>query len=207
MKAHRPFVLRAVVLRPVFRGVLRAAIGPMMGMVLASAGIALAAAAPANMPSLPPSSGPGASLVDQVRHEIRMLPNYTVFDDLSFRVEGGTVTLAGQVTEPVLKSNAENAVKRLGGVAKVDNQIEVMPVSGFDRQIRMRTYFAIYGFGPLERYGAGVYPSIHILVKDGHVTLKGVVDSEADRNMAYIRANQVPGVFSVTNELSVDKHS
>ncbi len=98
-------------------------------------------------------------------------------------------------------------VKRLPGVAKVDNQIEVMSVSGFDRQIRMRTYFAIYGFGPLERYGAGVYPSIHILVKDGHVTLKGVVDSEADRNMAYIRANQVPGVFSVTNELSVDKHS
>ncbi len=108
MKAHSPFVLRAV-LRPVFHGILRAAIGPAMGLMLASAGIALAAPAGANMPSLPPASGPGASLGDRVRHEIRMLPNYTVFDDLSFRVDGSSVTLYGQATEPVLKTNAENA--------------------------------------------------------------------------------------------------
>jgi len=168
-----------------------------------------AAGKPAPDPtSVPPSSGPAAAgLEDRVRHEIRMLPYYSVFDDLTFRVEGSTVTLAGEVTRPVLKSDAEAVVKRLAGVAKVDNQIEILPLSSFDHQIRLRTYFAIYGFGPLERYGAGTLPSIHILVQDGHVTLKGAVDSDADRNLAYIRANQVPGVFSVTNELRVDKHS
>jgi len=178
-----------------------------LGILVAPVFISAANVTP-DLPSLPSSSGPaGVSLEDRVRHEIRMLPYYSVFDDLSFRLDGSVVTLAGQVTRPVLKSDAEAVVKRLAGVTQVDNQIEVLPLSSFDHQIRLKTYFAIYGFGPLERYGLGSWPSIHILVKNGHVTLKGVVDSEADRNMAYIRANQVPGVFSVTNELLVGRQS
>jgi hyperosmotically inducible protein len=188
------------------------------GMLVASAVVASATDAGAEFPSLPAASDPsssnpgpsgpaGASLVDRVRHEMRMLPYYSVFDDLSFRVDDSTVILMGQVTRPVLKTDAEAAVKHLAGVTKVDNQIEVLPLSDFDHQIRLKTYFAIYGFGPLQRYGLGSWPSIHILVKNGQVTLKGVVDSEADRNLVYIRANQVPGVFSVTNGLLVDKQS
>ena len=175
------------------------------GMLAAGAVIASATDARAELPSPPASSSPGVSLEDRVRHEMRMLPYYSVFDDLWFRVDDSTVILRGQVTRPVLKIDAEAAVKHLAGVTKVDNQIEVLPLSDFDRQIRMKTYFAIYGFGPLERYGLGSWPSIHILVKDGHVTLKGVVDSEADRNLVSMRANQVPGVFSVTNELLVER--
>jgi hypothetical protein len=148
-----------------------------------------------------------ASLEERVRHELAMVPYYNVFDDLSFRVDGGTVTLLGEVTQPVVKIDAGNAVKHVEGVQRVDNQIEVLPLSDFDRQIRMRTYFAIYGFGPLQRYSLGVVPSIHILVKNGNVTLTGFVNSDTDRNMAYIRANSVPGVFSVKNDLRVDKQS
>ena len=141
----------------------------------------------------------------RVRHEVLMLPYYNVFDDIGFTVNGDRVTLYGQVTNPVLKTDAENAVKHLSGVTSVDDQIEVLPLSNFDRDIRMRTYFAIYGYGPLQKYGLGSWPSIHILVKDGHVRLVGTVNSTADSDMAYIRANGVPGVFSVTNELHVEK--
>jgi hyperosmotically inducible protein len=145
------------------------------------------------------------SLEDKVRHKLVMLPYYNVFDEMSFRVDGGQVTLLGQVTQPVLKSDAENAVKHVEGVTRVDNEIEVLPLSPFDNQIRRATYFAIYGFGPLERYGMGTQPAIRILVKNGHVTLAGVVASETDRNLAALRANRVPGVFSVSNELVVER--
>lgn len=152
------------------------------------------------------AAGPGAgTLEDHVRHELRMLPYYNVFDDLVFSVNGSQVTLAGEVTNPVLKTDAINSVKRLEGVSEVVDRIEVLPLSDFDRGIRMRTYFAIYGYGPLQRYGLGSWPSIHILVKNGNVTLAGAVGSEADRQMAYIRANGVSGVFSVTNDLRVEK--
>jgi len=145
------------------------------------------------------------SLEDKVRHQLVMLPYYNVFDNLSFRVDGGQVTLFGEVTKPVLKSDAENAVKHVEGITHVDNEIEVLPLSTFDDQIRRATYFAIYGFGPLERYGMGTQPSIRILVKNGHVTLAGVVASETDRNLVTLRANQVRGVFSVSNDLVVEK--
>lgn len=154
------------------------------------------------------SNGPTPKpLAERVRHELVMLPYYGVFngvfDDLSFQVDGSTVTLYGQVVQPVLKSDAGNAVKRLSGVTQVINHIEVLPLSPFDNQIRWATLRAIYGYWPLQRYGLGTQPSIHIIVDNGHVTLKGYVDSQADRNIAGLRANSVPGVFSVTNDLHI----
>jgi hyperosmotically inducible protein len=152
-----------------------------------------------------PTQTPLSPLENKVRHELVTLPYLNVFDDVSFRVEGNTVTLLGQVTQPILKSDAESAVKHIEGVKRVENQIEVLPLSPFDNQIRLREYRAIFGFAPLQRYGMGVLPSVRIVVKNGHVTLTGVVSSEADRNMAYIRANSVSGVFSVDNQLRVEK--
>jgi hyperosmotically inducible protein len=150
----------------------------------------------------PPAAG---SLEDKVRHEIVMQPYYTVFDDLSYRVDGSVVTLFGAVTDPVLKTNVGKSVKHIEGVTQVNNEIEVLPLSMFDNQIRWRTYQAIFGSAPLQRYGMGVLPSIHIIVKNGHVTLTGVVSDEGARNLAYVRANGVPGVFSVANDLRVER--
>ena len=146
---------------------------------------------------------PQADLGDAVRHELVMLPYYSVFDDLGYQVNGSTVTLTGDVVWPVLKSDAEHAVKRIPGVTNVVNDIRVLPLSPFDNQTRMAVYRSIFSFGGLYRYAMGAIPSIHIIVDNGHVTLKGVVDNDADKNMAYIRANGVPGVFSVTNDLRV----
>jgi BON domain len=144
-----------------------------------------------------------AYLTRQVGHELRMLPYYSIYDDLSYRVDGGTVTLYGYVVRPILKSDAENVVKHIEGVEQVVNRVEVLPLSGFDNSIRRREARAIYGFPSLQRYGLGTQPSIHIIVNNGHVTLTGVVDNQADKNVAYIQANSVPGVFSVTNNLRV----
>ncbi|HLG98733.1 MAG TPA: BON domain-containing protein [Bryobacteraceae bacterium] len=143
-------------------------------------------------------------LSDAVRHELVSLPYYNIFDNLEYRVDpSGVVTLSGQVTWPVLKSDAEHSVRKIPGVTQVVNNIEVLPLSPMDNQIRRAEYQAIFGFGPLYRYAMGANPSIHIIVDNGHVTLIGVVDSQADKNMANIRANGVPGVFSVTNDLRV----
>ena len=148
-----------------------------------------------------------SSLENAVRHELVMLPWYSVFDNLSFQVDpNGVVTLTGQVYRPTLKSDAGNVVKRLEGVTAVKNQIEVLPLSPFDDRIRLAVARSIFGFnGPLYRYAMGSVPSIHIIVKNGNVTLTGVVSSEFDRNIANVRANQVPGVFSVRNDLVVSK--
>jgi hyperosmotically inducible protein len=132
-----------------------------------------------------------------------MLPWYGLFDSLKFQVVDGRVTLLGQVTRPTLKSDAENVVKRIEGVESVDNQIEVLPLSRFDDQIRVGVARAIFGYGGMYRYGMGAQSAIRILVKNGHVTLEGVVGSEMDRNIANIRANGVFGVFGVTNNLNV----
>lgn len=141
----------------------------------------------------------------EVRHELVMLPFLTVFDNLGYKVEGYNVTLVGQVTNPVVKSDAETAVKKIEGVEKVDNQIEVLPVSLVDDGLRRRLYRAIYGYPPLQRYALPVLKPIRIIVKNGHVTLEGVVDSQADKNIVNIRANGVSGAFSVTNNLIVAK--
>jgi hyperosmotically inducible periplasmic protein len=145
-------------------------------------------------------------LVKEVRHELVMLPYYGVFDNLAYRVDGGTVTLMGQVTRPTLKSDAENVVKRIEGVDKVVNQIEVLPLSPNDDRLRRAVYQKIYSFPTLStRYGFQAVPPIHIIVRNGNVFLEGVVDSNADKNVAGIQANGVPGVFSVTNSLRVVK--
>jgi hyperosmotically inducible protein len=141
----------------------------------------------------------------EVRHELIMLPYVTMFDNLGYKVDGYNVTLVGQVTKPSLKSDAESVVKRIEGVEKVDNQIEVLPISPMDDRLRQSLYRAIYAYPPLQRYGMPVVKPIRIIVKNGHVTLVGVVDSVGDKNLAGLRANTVPGVFSVKNDLVVAK--
>jgi hyperosmotically inducible protein len=139
----------------------------------------------------------------EVTHRILMLPYYDVFDAIGFKVEGYNVTLFGKVTRPTLKEDAESVVKKIEGVEKVNNQIEVLPASFFDDDIRRRMFRTIYGYAPLQRYALPPIKPIRIIVDRGHVTLEGVVDSQGDRNLVNIRANGVPGVFSVTNHLSV----
>ncbi len=143
-------------------------------------------------------------LAEQVGRELMSVPYYSVFDDLSFRVDGGRVTLSGQVAQPVVKEDAERVVRRIPGVTSVVDQIEVLPLSRFDDQIRRGVYYAVYGFGPLERYGLGSQPAIRIIVKNGRVTLTGEVANQMDRTLVYQRAMGVPGVFSVTNQLMVE---
>ncbi len=143
-------------------------------------------------------------LAQEVRHQLVMLPYYTIFDDLAFRIDGSTVTLMGQVTNPVLKSDAGNVVKNIEGVTQVNNEIQVLPLSPMDNQIRRAEFRAIYGDPQIgDRYGHQALPSIHIIVNNGHVKLEGVVDSQSDKNLIGIRANSVPGVFSVENDLQV----
>ena len=146
-------------------------------------------------------------LAKEVRHQLVMLPWYSVFDNLAFRVDGDTVTLMGQVTRPTLKSDAEGVVKNVEGVASVKNEIEVLPLSPMDDQLRRAVYRAIYSEPGLSRYGFQAVASIHIIVKNGNVTLEGIVDNETDRNLANLRANQVPNVFSVKNNLVVATNS
>ena len=141
----------------------------------------------------------------EVRHQLVMLPYYNVFDNLAFSVTGYDVTLKGQVTDPTLKKDAERAVKTVEGVEHVDNQIQVLPTSLMDNQLRQRLYRAIYGFPSLQKYSTPVIQPIRIIVANGHVTLEGVVDNETDKNLAGVRANGVHGVFSVTNNLQVSK--
>jgi hyperosmotically inducible periplasmic protein len=141
----------------------------------------------------------------EVRHELIMLPFLDVFDNLAYKVDGYNVTLLGQVTRPSLKSDAERAVKNIEGVENVNNQIEVLPTSSMDDRLRVRLYQAIYGYGPLQKYAMPVIKPIRIIVRNGHVSLEGVVDNEADKNMAGIRANGVSGIFSVQNNLVVTK--
>ena len=139
----------------------------------------------------------------EVRHELLMLPYFGVFDNIAFKVNGYDVTLIGQVVRPSLKSDAENVVKRIEGVEKVDTQIEVLPPSPVDDRLRLQLFRAIYQYPPLQKYELGVQKPIRIIVKNGRVNLEGVVDNETDKNLAGVRANGVPGIFSVTNNLQV----
>jgi hyperosmotically inducible protein len=132
-----------------------------------------------------------------------MLPYYSLFDDLEYQVSGDTVTLLGAVVNPTLKSDAENVVKRIEGVSNVVNNIKVLPPSPNDDRIRRRVAQAVFGTDGLSRYSWEAAPTVHIIVENGHVTLKGFVDTQGDKDLANLAANQVPGVFSVTNDLQV----
>jgi len=177
--------------------------------LLAALGTALTLATTLASPA-PPRQRSDQKMQDnlrkEVRHQLLLLPYYSVFDNLMFKVDGDKVTLLGQVVRPTLKSDAEAAVKGIEAVASVDNQIEVLPVSPMDDQLRRSVYRAIYGDTALSKYGWSALPTIHIIVKNGHVALEGVVDSESDRNLANLRANGVPNVFSVTNNLNVSSN-
>ena len=162
--------------------------------------------------------------VFEIENELLRLPTYGVFDFVGFDVERGKVTLVGY-SYGGLKSHAARAVKRVPGVDEIDNQIELLPASPMDDEIRWATFYKIYGDSSLSRYSPGgatsaryeirqsrrfpglqpfgTYP-IHIIVRNGRITLMGVVDSEVDRRMAEIRAREIPGVFSVENELTID---
>ena len=146
-----------------------------------------------------------AWLTKEVRHHLLMLPYYSVFDNLEYQVKGSTVTLYGQVVRASLKDDSEHAVKDIEGVEKVENKIEILPVSINDDRIRREVYRAVYSFPQLQKYSLGVVQPIHIIVKNGNVALEGVVINEGDKNIAYLQANGVPGVFSVTNHLQVEK--
>ena len=141
----------------------------------------------------------------EVRHELVMLPFLGVYDNLAFRVTGDTVTLIGQVTRPTLKSDAERVVKSIEGVERVENQIEVLPLSPSDDRLRVALFRAIYGYTALNRYALPVIKPIRIIVRNGQVTLEGVVANETDKNLVNIRARGVHGAFSVTNNLQVEK--
>jgi hyperosmotically inducible periplasmic protein len=146
---------------------------------------------------------------NEVRHELVMLPWFSVFDNFEFEVtdSGRHVILSGQVTRPTLRSDAQRLVERIEGIERVTNNIEVLPLSPMDDRTRIAVARAIFGDSVLSRYSWGAVPPIHIIVKNGHVTLQGVVANETDKNIATIRANGVSGVFSVTNDLRVEKNS
>jgi hyperosmotically inducible periplasmic protein len=179
----------------------------LLATLFAFAGLAFAQAQSGNntqMAMRPGAPDPNEQrIVKEVRHELVMLPYYSLFDDLEYSVNGDTVTLLGAVTNPTLKKDAENVVKRIEGVNTVNNQIKVLPPSPMDDRIRQQVARAVSNQGSLYRYFMGAVPSIHIIVDSGHVTLKGVVDNQADDTQAKLAANQVPGVFSVKDELQV----
>jgi hyperosmotically inducible protein len=154
---------------------------------------------------LPLAMFAATDLTKEVRHELVTLPYYGVFDNLVYRVDGSKVTLFGQVRDPKLKDDAGKAVKSIEGVSAVDNQIEVLPASPMDDQTRSAVYRAIYSKPTLQRYQLGAVPPIHIIVKNGNVTLEGAVANDMDKNVAGIAANGVSGVFKVTNNLRPDK--
>jgi hyperosmotically inducible periplasmic protein len=145
-----------------------------------------------------------SQLSKEVRHRLRMLPYYGVFDNLAYSVNGSAVTLYGQVVRPSTRSDAARSISRIEGVTKVVNNIEVLPLSGFDDRVRAQTYRSIANTAGLYRYLVGANPSLHIIVNRGHVTLTGVVGSRGDRQLAYMAASRVFGSFSVTNALQVE---
>ena len=168
--------------------------------------VTLAIAASAAV-AAPTESSTHQQVTEQVRHELVTLPYYGVFDNLSYKVEGNTVTLYGQVVRPTTRKDVERRVAMIEGVQQVVNNIEVLPLSSFDDSIRVRTYRTLFRTGSLYRYAMGANPSIHIVVNRGHVTLEGVVSTEGDRRLAYITASGVPGVFSVTNNLRTEREN
>lgn len=157
-------------------------------------------------PSAPPAKNEektDSSLSRSVHHQLQQLPFYSVFDFLTYSIDGGKVTLAGQVQRPTLKSGAEAAVKSLEGVSSVANNIEVLPALPSDHEVGRNVYRAIFENGVLQKYAVETVPSIHIIVKNGAVSLEGAVDSEADKALAGSLAGKVPKVVGLKNNLLV----
>ena len=167
--------------------------------------IAVALGVPALLAAQNKNSPAYQRLVKEVRHELVMLPYLGVFDNLEYKVDGSTVTLIGQVTRPTLKSDAEGAVKKIEGVEKVDNQIEVLPLSADDDRTRRAVYIALARSPQLDRYFMQAVAPIRIIVKNGNVTLEGSVANKGDSDVANVTANGVSGAFSVTNHLRIEK--
>lgn len=142
---------------------------------------------------------------DKIRKKLVTLPFYGIFDNLAYEIEGSTVTLYGQVVRASTRKDAERRIAKIEGVEQVINRIQVLPVSGFDDSIRVRTFRAIFRTAGLFRYAQGANPAIHIIVNRGHVTLEGVVANRMDSQLANMAANQVSGVFSVTNNLRIER--
>jgi BON domain len=180
-----------------------------LSLALATGLLAFATALPlsaqTNQPDPQTQEQTEVSLAKEVRHTLVMLPFYSVFDNFEYKVEDERVILSGQVTDPSLKSNAVKAVRAIEGVKSVEDRIEVLPLSPADNRIRLAEYRAIYNAPNLHKYAIQAVPPIHIVVKAGRVTLIGVVDNQGDKTTADLRAQSVPGVFSVTNNLRVEK--
>jgi hyperosmotically inducible periplasmic protein len=180
-----------------------------LSAVLAFGATELAFAAPVDQASSQVKANTDARveqrLSGEVRHELNMIPQFTVFDNLAYRVDGSTVTLFGQVRDAIVKDSAEARVKHLEGVERVDNEIEILPASFNDDHIRRRVALAVFNDPRLFNYGIQSVPPIHIIVKNGHVNLEGVVRTQAEKDDAFIRANGVSGVFSVQNNLQVEQ--
>jgi hyperosmotically inducible periplasmic protein len=163
---------------------------------------AVAGAMPSKETTLPQTAN--ERITRQVQHELLMLPRLSIFDNLVFKVDGDSVILMGQVRHAYLKNEAEGVVKHIAGVERVDNQIEILPVSPFDDRIRLQLARAIFRDPRLFEYSIESRPSIHIIVKNGHVNLEGLVRNQADKYEAGIVANEIPDVFSVQNDLQVE---
>src|SRR5438270_9999812 len=174
-------------------------------LALGTTGLALASSTDQSTQTVNSNARLEQRLSSQVRHELNMIPQFTVFDNLAYRVEGSTVTLYGQVRDAIVKDSAEARVKRLEGVERVDNQIEILPASFNDDRIRRRVALAVFNDPRLSNYAIQPVPPIHIIVKNGHVNLEGVVRTQAEKDDAFIRANGVSGVFSVKNNLLVEQ--
>ena len=144
------------------------------------------------------------SLTDKVRHELNMLPYYGVFDAIGYEVNGNMVTLSGAVHYPVLASDAVNVVKNIPGVASVEDKIEVLPLSRFDDQIRLAAWRTVYSWPSMSRLATMPLPPVRIIVKNGDITLVGMVPTQADKDALNIRVNSIPNVFAVKNELVVE---
>jgi hyperosmotically inducible protein len=157
------------------------------------------------VPSNNATEAPRAETLRKIRRELVTLPFYGVFDNLAYSYEDGVVTLSGQVVRPTTRSDAARRIERLAGVDQVINKIEVLPLSRFDDQIRLATFRAIYRQPGLDQLSLQAVPPVHIIVKNGNITLEGVVPNEGDSIRAYIAARGVANAFSVTNNLRIEK--
>jgi hyperosmotically inducible protein len=173
-------------------------------LALGLTGIADAKGLSRTPPAAPGTAAYETWLTAQVRHRLLMLPYYSVFDNLEYQVNGETVTVVGQVARASLKDDAASTVKRIEGVTSVQNNIEILPLSPNDSRIRRAEFRAIYSRPQLQRYALGALPPLHIIVKNGNVTLEGAVANNMDKTVAVLAAKGVPGVFSVTDHLAVD---